>query len=142
MNQEELAHSTSISDGGPGLLAGETNFGSPLKGIDVEFYEYECGSNCTVNGCVGHDTDIPVGFALGGIYFEVSGAASGDFPSDKATISQVKLVVEELGKYVGQRDDLLGLRNDLRELAEREEGVWRHFYNRLSRVLNINDEPR
>jgi hypothetical protein len=69
--------------------------------FDVEYYEYDCGWPCTVNGCPGHITDIPVSIIIDGIRFEVEGAEGGDFPgSDIEKVKQVKAVVSELYEAV------------------------------------------
>ena len=50
--------------------------------VEVEFYEYECGSYCSPNGCPGHMTTFPVGFFYKGFVFYVAGYNEGDFPQD------------------------------------------------------------
>jgi hypothetical protein len=64
--------------------------------ISVEFYEYDCGSPCTENGCMGHVTDIPVSIEIDNVSFEVSGYWGGDYPREKATIAEVKSVIARL----------------------------------------------
>lgn len=50
--------------------------------VDVDFHEYECGMACTPNGCLGHDTDIPIAFSFRGVWFEVAGYREGEVPWD------------------------------------------------------------
>ena len=58
---------------------------------DIEYYEYDCGDPCTVDGCPGHVTDVPIGFTFNGIQFYVAGAEGGDFPgSNKEEIKEVQ----------------------------------------------------
>jgi len=47
----------------------------------AEFYEYDCGSPCTENGCLGHETNVPMSIEFKGVLFHVDGAEGGDFPS-------------------------------------------------------------
>ena len=49
---------------------------------EVEYYEYECGSYCSPDGCCGHVTTFPVGFFYKGFMFYVDGYKEGDFPQD------------------------------------------------------------
>lgn len=53
-----------------------------MPAIEVEYHETDCGSNCTPDGCPGHDTDIPVSFCFKGVWFEVAGYRMGEFPWD------------------------------------------------------------
>lgn len=68
--------------------------------FDVEYYEYDCGSPCTPNGCCGHSTNIPVSFTVGGVTFHVDGAQSGDFPDEKENVNRVRAVVKALGALI------------------------------------------
>jgi hypothetical protein len=63
---------------------------------DIEYYEYECGMPCTVNGCCGHTTDLPVGILVDNVMFFVEGFEGGDFPQTKAEAEEVKSVVRRL----------------------------------------------
>lgn len=67
---------------------------SPKIEFECDYYEYECGNNCSVNGCDGHVTDIPISITLDGITFYVSGYPEGDFPNSNS--DAVKSVVEKL----------------------------------------------
>jgi len=70
----------------------------PLQLDLVEYYEYDCWTTCTPNGCPGHETDIPVGLDIGGVSFYVSGYQIGDYPVSYAQeeIERVKQAVERL----------------------------------------------
>jgi len=71
-----------------------------MKKIDVEYYEYDCGKPCTVDGCMGHETDIPVSITINGVRLVVEGADEGDFPSkNKEYNERVKYVIEFMAKF-------------------------------------------
>jgi hypothetical protein len=61
---------------------------------DIDYYEYDCGSPCTTNGCPGHGTDIPIGLLIAGVWFW----ADEGFLADKEQIERVRKAVEELDK--------------------------------------------
>lgn len=68
----------------------------PLSGFSVDYLEAECGFPCTPDGCLGHATDIPISFSVGGITFFVDGEHSGDFPRSTAEAAQARKVVNAL----------------------------------------------
>lgn len=72
-------------------------------GFEIEYYEYDCGSPCTVDGCLGHTTDQPVGFYLDGIWFFVEGY-DGNFPTGNSRYNkQVKKVINKIHGFVEQK---------------------------------------
>lgn len=63
----------------------------------LEYLEYDCFYPCTPDGCLGHVTDLPVGFSIAGVDFEVRGYANGDFPSsDAEENNHVEAVIKRL----------------------------------------------
>lgn len=64
--------------------------------ISVEYYEYECGNYCSVDGCKGHVTNIPVGVEIEGVMFYVDGYQGGDFPGEGKSITKVQKAVAYL----------------------------------------------
>lgn len=71
-----------------------------LSNFDVDYYDHDCGSPCTPNGCFGHETDIPLSFTVGGVTFHVDGAERGDFPDEKENVELVCKVVKALGELI------------------------------------------
>lgn len=67
-----------------------------LSQVEVDYYDYDCGSPCTPHGCPGHLTDIPVSITISGVTFHVDGSERGDFPSGAAGVARVQAVVEAL----------------------------------------------
>jgi hypothetical protein len=70
----------------------------PPELTGVELHEYECGSPCTENGCLGHDTGVPFAITLDNVRFVVEGYEAGDYPADKAFVAEVQNVVARLEK--------------------------------------------
>ncbi len=64
--------------------------------INVEYHEYDCGSPCTPDGCMGHTTDIPVGIEIDGVWLWVDGYWGGDYPGDGKKIADVQKVINKL----------------------------------------------
>jgi len=50
--------------------------------IDIDYHEYVCGTYCTENGCLGHESDVPIAFQFRGVWFEVAGYQNGEVPWD------------------------------------------------------------
>jgi len=75
---------------------------NPLADFEVEYYDYDCGSPCTPNGCPGHSTTVPIAFSLGGVTFHVDGAEAGDFPSSSGSneVNRVVAVVNAIAALV------------------------------------------
>lgn len=68
--------------------------------ISIEYFETDCGSPCTPNGCMGHDTDIPVSITIDGISFDIENSIGGDFPNESSDIDKVKEVVNKLHQLI------------------------------------------
>jgi len=63
------------------------------EGFEVFYYEYDCWTACTPNGCPGHVSEQPIGFWLDGISFYVEGSEGGDFPSSNKKLNDKVLAV-------------------------------------------------
>jgi hypothetical protein len=61
-----------------------------MPAIKVGYHEADCGSNCTPDGCPGHDTDIPVSFCFKGVWFEVVGSFPGMTRMGSRTVRRTK----------------------------------------------------
>lgn len=96
-NPELLIEASEPRQPESGVAVGATDL---LADFDVEYYDYDCGSPCTPNGCCGHSTDIPLSFTVGGVTFHVDGAQSGDFPDEKENVNRVCAVVKALGALI------------------------------------------
>lgn len=101
----------SMADTSPELLAETSAPCRPESGVaagpaglladfSVEYYDCDCGSPCTPNGCCGHSTGIPMSFTVGGVTFHVDGAQSGDFPDNDENVKRVRAVVKALGELI------------------------------------------
>ena len=64
--------------------------------IYVDYYEYDCGQPCTPDGCKGHDTDIPIGITIDGIYLHI-----WDYP-EVNKVDAVKNLIGELCSIIEQ----------------------------------------
>lgn len=74
-------------------------------GAGVEYYEYECSNYCTPDGCIGHDTDLPIGVELDGIMLYLEGYEAGDYPYPlKEDNLHVKKVIDKLVKLWNNQD--------------------------------------
>jgi len=88
------------------VYVGDDPFKHGLKNEGAEYYEYECGSYCTQDGCMGHVTNIPLSIRVNGITFWVEGVEGGDFPSSlqsKEEIEHVRKVVRALEELIKKR---------------------------------------
>jgi hypothetical protein len=64
--------------------------------VEIVYYEYECGSPCTVNGCMGHDGPA-VGLVINGEQFVNEDYARGDtIPNPEEVEAAVKAAVAKL----------------------------------------------
>jgi len=53
-------------------------------------------------------------------------------------VYELRKEVERLWEF---RRVVLYLRSDLREVAERQEGMFRHFYNRINQAIEESQDP-
>lgn len=64
--------------------------------IDIEYYEYDCGRPCTVDGCLGHVTDIPISITIDDVTFCIEDADDNFAGYTKEQFEHVKTVVNKL----------------------------------------------
>lgn len=72
----------------------------PKRVAFLEYDEYECGMNCTPDGCEGHTNKHASGITINGVTLWVEGATEGDFPSqDEEYNDRVQTLLEEIEDY-------------------------------------------